>query len=133
MSAASARGNCTWPRVRSFWHDGKKKRVEDSLNDFISHLYLTEAALKKYREDMIQTAIKRQEEESRRLEEQRRRWEEEEHGKRIEDKLRRWRLAQDARAYADEVRRLLAESGRTVEAGSRGHVGGRGLVQHQPM
>jgi hypothetical protein len=104
--------------ARRHWHDGKKKRVEDCLNDFIAHLHIMAVVSKNHRADMERARIERQEEERRRYEEQRRRWEEEEQGKRIEDKLRRWRLAEDARTYANEIRRLLAESGRIAEPGS---------------
>jgi hypothetical protein len=104
--------------ARRTWHDGKKKGVENRLNDFIAHLHVMSGVLKRHREDLQRVRLEREEEERRHREAQRRAWEDEEANKRVEAKLRRWRLAKDAMTYAAEVRRLSSESGRVVEPGS---------------
>jgi hypothetical protein len=104
--------------ARRTWHDGKKKRIEDCLNDFLAHLHVMAEALKRHREDIQKARLEREEEEHRRREAQQRAWEEEEANKRVEAKLGRWRLARDAASYATEVRRLLSETDRVVEPGS---------------
>jgi uncharacterized protein involved in type VI secretion and phage assembly len=104
--------------VRSAWQDGKHKRVEDCLNDFIAHLYLTAASIKQRRADQARERLERAEAERRRWEEEKRRREEAEEEKRFEEKLECWRLARDAREYVSEARALVAAANRTIEEGS---------------
>jgi hypothetical protein len=108
----------TWPKVRSTWQDGKHKRVEGSLSDFIAHLYLTAASIKQRRADQERERIERAEAERRRWEEEKRRREEEEREKAFEEKLECWRLARDAREYVREARALVAAANRIIEEGS---------------
>jgi hypothetical protein len=111
-------GNWTWPKVRSLWHDGKHKRVEDCLADFVAHLYVTAEAIKKRRVDLERERLERQEAERRRWEEEQCRREEAEREKQFEEKLDCWRLARDAREYVREARALIAAASRNIEEGS---------------
>lgn len=43
--------------VRREWHDGKHKRVEDCLNDFILHLCKMAEALKEHRAAAIRAQL----------------------------------------------------------------------------
>jgi hypothetical protein len=93
--------------VRTLWHDGKRKRVEGSLNDFIAHLYIMADAIKRHRDELERARRARQEEEVRRYEEELRRRDEAERTKRFEETLHCWRLARDVREYVAEVRGLV--------------------------
>ena len=104
--------------VRRTWHDGKRKRVEECLNDFITHVGMMAAALKRRRAERIQAELERHEEDRRRREEEQRRREEVEREARFAEKLDRWRLARDAREYAREARALVAAAKETIEEGS---------------
>ena len=94
--------------VRSLWHDGKRKRVEDCLDDFVAHLALMAEAVKQYRAEMERAQRERLEAERRRWEGEQRRREEVERARRFEEELARWRLARDVREYVAEVRALVA-------------------------
>jgi len=93
--------------ARRLWHDGKRRRIEDCLSDFIAHLHVMAGVLKRHREEMERARRERQEEEHRRFERQQRQWEEERQAKAIEEKLGRWRLAQDARVIPSHTSPFL--------------------------
>jgi hypothetical protein len=97
--------------VRTVWRDGKRKRVDDCLNDFIAHLPVMADAIKQHRDELEQTSRKRQEEENRRYEDEKRRREEAERARRLEEELRRWRLARDVREYVTELREVITANG----------------------
>jgi hypothetical protein len=83
--------------VRTQWHDLKRKRVEDCLNDFIAHLPVMAAAIKQHRAEMERAQRERIEAERHRWEDEQRRREEAERARRFEEELARWRLARDVR------------------------------------
>jgi hypothetical protein len=105
--------------VRTLWHDGKHKRLEGSLADFIGHLEPMAEAMKQYREKLERAARERQESERRRWEEERRRQEEEERTKQFEEEVRRWRLARDVREYVADVRGIIAAANSAITEGSQ--------------
>jgi hypothetical protein len=99
--------NAQYMGVRSVWQDGKRKKVEGCLDDFVVHLGLAAEAKKRHREDLARIQRERQAEEVRQLERERQRREEAERVREFEGELRRWRLARDAREYVAEIRGLL--------------------------
>lgn len=103
--------NAQYLGVRTVWQDGKRKRVEDCLDEFIAHLYLAAEAVKRHREELERARQQRQEEELRHFEREQERRREAERARDFEEELRRWRLARDAREYVAEIRGVLEQTG----------------------
>jgi hypothetical protein len=103
--------NAQYLGVRTVWQDGKRKRVEDCLDEFIAHLYLAAEAVKRHREELEKARQQRQEEELRHFEHEQERRREAERARDFEEELRRWRLARDAREYVAEIRGVLEQTG----------------------
>jgi len=103
--------NAQYLGVRTVWQDGKRKRVEDCLDEFVAHLYLAAEAVKQHREELERARRQRQEEELRHLEREQERRKEAERAREFEEELRCWRLARDAREYVAEIRGVLEQTG----------------------
>jgi hypothetical protein len=103
--------NAQYLGVRTVWQDGKRKRVEDCLDEFVAHLYLAAEAVKRHREELERARQQRQEEEIRHLEREQERRKEAERAREFEEELRCWRLARDAREYVAEIRGMLEQTG----------------------
>ncbi len=103
--------NAQYLGVRTVWRDGKRKRIEDCLDEFIAHLYVAAEAVKQHREHLARAQRQRQEEELRRFELEQERRKEEQRAREFEEELRCWRLARDAREYLAEIRGLLEQAG----------------------
>ncbi|QDG52082.1 hypothetical protein FIV42_15420 [Persicimonas caeni] len=107
--------------IRRTWSDAKKQRVEDCLNDFISSVIKTAAALRERRKEQEEAARQREIEKAREAEEEKARQARE---RELEEERRRlteleaeadaWHRAQRIRAYVGAV---IAEKG-TGEDGS---------------
>jgi hypothetical protein len=103
--------NAQYLGVRTVWQDGKRKRVEESLDEFVAHLYLAAEAVKRHREELERARRQRQEDELRHLEREQERRREAERAREFEEELRCWRLARDAREYVAEIRGVLEQTG----------------------
>ncbi|MHB8870442.1 MAG: hypothetical protein ACYC8U_16770 [Thermoleophilia bacterium] len=95
--------------VRTEWKDGKRKKLEDQLNDFVAHIYLASEALKEKRLAEERAAFARVERQKREYEEYCQRVEEEKKTKELLDMLDRWRLAREIREFVAEALDLGGE------------------------
>jgi hypothetical protein len=93
--------------TRKSWRDGKRKRLEACLVDFVAHLPAVAAAIRAQRAEIEARQREYQEAERRRIEDELRRREEEELRRRFEVELDRWRFARDAREYLTAIRSVL--------------------------
>jgi hypothetical protein len=103
--------------VRTTWHDGTHKVVENCLTDFVARLQPMADAMKQHRERLERAVQERREEERRRWEAEQRRREQGDRAKQLEEILHRWRLARDARDYVAEVRGVLSSAMGAMEEG----------------
>jgi hypothetical protein len=97
--------------ARSIWRDGKRRRLEAQLNEFVAYLPPTAEAIKKQRESMLERQREYSEMESLRLQQEQRKQEETKRIERLERELGRWRLARDIRDYVADVRGIIAAGG----------------------
>jgi hypothetical protein len=97
--------------ARSTWRDGKRRRLEGQLSDFVAYLPAISEALKKQQGAMLERQREYSEMEALRLQEEQRKQEETRRIERLERELGRWRLARDIRDYVAEVRRIIAAAG----------------------
>jgi hypothetical protein len=96
--------------VRSVWRDGKRRRVEDCLDEFVAQLNVVSESMKRHREELERAQRNRREEELRRFEREQERRQEAERVRDFEEELRCWRLARDAREYLSEIGALLSHT-----------------------
>lgn len=108
--------DASYHSARSSWRDGKRQRVEECLNAFVSSLYLTSDAIKANRIEWERRRKEAEEEERRRWEERCRLEEEAQRTKELEDVIRQWRFAQDVRAYVAEARKMVSDANLTITA-----------------
>ncbi|MBI1796742.1 MAG: hypothetical protein HYR74_06790 [Candidatus Eisenbacteria bacterium] len=102
--------NSSYALSRHRWRDGKRRQLEEQLDDFVAELDVAAAALKKQREERVRQQLEYREQEQRRHEQEQRRREEGKRAAQLEDEVRRWRLAGDIRAYVAAVREEMATS-----------------------
>jgi hypothetical protein len=102
--------NANYLGVRTVWQDGKRKRVEESLDEFVANLSVAAGAVKRHRTELESAQRERQEAEHRRFEREQERRKEAERERCFEEELHRWRLARDAREYLREIRGLLGRT-----------------------
>jgi hypothetical protein len=97
--------------ARSTWRDGKRRRLEGQLSDFVAYLPAIAEALKKQHEAMLERQREYSEMETLRLQDEQRKQEETRRIERLERELGRWRLARDIRDYVAEVRGIITAAG----------------------
>ena len=101
------------------WRDGKRRKIEDRLNDFVEGLHL---AVEERQEERRQTVIRQAqwaEERARQEEEQRRRWEEQHRREQCDKEVASWAKSQQLRAYADAVRTAAIRKHGAIAPGSK--------------
>jgi hypothetical protein len=103
---------------RSGWRDGKRRRVEDCLNEFVSSLYVQADAIKTNRIEQERRKKEWEREQERRWKEQRRQEEEARRAKELEGVIGQWRYAHDVRAYVAEARQMVADAELTMNEDS---------------
>ncbi len=104
--------------TRAVWKDGKRKRVEECLNDVIARLYVLADGMKRARAEAERQRKKREEEERRRLEEEHRAYEEQQRAKHFQEQLDEWRLARDIREYVAEAQAIVADGHCSITPGT---------------
>lgn len=104
--------------VQTSWRDGKRRRVEDCLNEFVASLYVVAEAIKSHRLAQERHRREAEEAETRRQEERRRQEEEAKRAKELQDVIADWSLARDIRAYVAEARGMVDEAQLTMDPDS---------------
>ena len=102
------------------WTDTDKRKIESSLNAFVSELYVAAASIKERRVTRERARLEQEAAEKRAREADARRRGEEQRLKDFEEQIARWRFTRDARAFLDEIRTMLKHRGLRVTKG--GHV-----------
>ncbi|MFQ5899711.1 MAG: hypothetical protein ACE5JN_15890 [Candidatus Methylomirabilia bacterium] len=97
--------------VRRTWQDGRRRRVEDMLNDVLAGLAVGAEAKRVGRLERERRLREWREEERRQVEAERRRQEEERRRQELERQAEAWAKAQLIRAYIDAVERAAVERG----------------------
>jgi hypothetical protein len=93
--------------IRCTWSDGKKQRVDQSLNDFIVGLFVAAERLKALRAEREAREREWRAAEERRAQEARRREEEASRVRALDRVLSTWRDARDIRQYVADARAAL--------------------------
>jgi hypothetical protein len=91
--------------TRKIWSDGRRQRLEDSLNSFVGGLIKAAIAIKHLRAEREQRELKWQEERRQREESERIRREEEEKMKVLDREVASWQRSQQIRSYLDAVKK----------------------------
>lgn len=96
--------------VRTTWKDGKRKRIEADLAEFVAGLSTVAMAMKLDREETERRRLAAIEAEKRQWARQRREWAEKEREKTLLAEVERWRLAEDIRDYVRHTARLFGDA-----------------------
>lgn len=103
--------------TRVSWTDGKRQRVETSLNAFVAQLYVIAAAIQHERAETERNRREWAEAQLRREEEQRRSAEDERRAKALAADLAEWRLAREIREYVKAMHHVVLDANRKPIAG----------------
>lgn len=95
--------------LRCWWSDGKKRRVEDSLGEFLVSLVTVANALKRQREEHAEWERRRAEERKREAEQAARRAEHERRAKAVEGLARSWEHSKSLLAFAERLSLLAGQ------------------------
>ncbi|MDY0095689.1 MAG: hypothetical protein RBT80_23585 [Candidatus Vecturithrix sp.] len=97
--------NDDYLNTRKTWTDGRRQRLEDCLNSFVSGLIKAAIAIKHLREERERRQREWQEESRRREEAERIRREEEEKLKGLDREIASWQRSQQIRLYIEAVKK----------------------------
>lgn len=98
------------------WCDGKRRRLENLLNEVVARFYVLAAQTKKWRADAELSRQRYAEAERRRRDEEKRAAMEAERAKQLLESVSRWRLARDIREYVTAMRTAGSQVGVTTSA-----------------
>jgi hypothetical protein len=90
--------------LRLTWADRNRQRVENCLNAFIAGVLKTTEAIKRQRLEQAEWEKRRQEEETRRMEQQRLEWIEKARQRELEDQASQWEKVVRIRSYIERAR-----------------------------
>jgi hypothetical protein len=105
--------------LRKNWSDGKKHRVEDSLNDFVVGLIKAAVDMRAWKLERERQHREWQEKERLRFEEEKRRREQEELFQCLSNDTSAWHKSRNIRAYADAVKHAVIKEHGEILSGSK--------------
>jgi len=109
-----------WPRgTRKSWSDGRRKKLDQMLNDVVRGLVIVADAKRAERIEQERAEKERQEAARQRALIEQRRREEEERLRTLERQAESWAKAQKLRAFVDEVERQANSKGISLAPGSK--------------